>query len=278
MELGEVPMLGGRPVEGDVAMPYHRIWRPCRKGPNSGYNSHVYMSDHEYAQMPMNYTRPFLSLQKEVLSLFEYIEPCDINLDTFSYRIQQLLMRICVEIEANFKAIFNENKFTIRKEEKWNIRDYKLINTSHHLSSFKIKFPVWEGCKETFQPFDSWAQNKSLQWYRAYNMTKHSRIKYREEANFFNMLSAFSALAVLLSAQFGDETYEPGLPFFSANGSDTYYGDVDYALGGYLIIEYPIDWADTELYNFEWDIVKDKPNKFGKYDYDALSARTSSQN
>lgn len=66
MELGEVPMLGGRPVEGDVAMPYHRIWRPCRKGPNSGYNSHVYMSDHEYAQMPMNYTRPFLSLQVSV--------------------------------------------------------------------------------------------------------------------------------------------------------------------------------------------------------------------
>ena len=44
------------------------------------------------ADSPANYTQPFLSLQKEIIDLFEYVEPAYKNLKTYSYRIQQLLM------------------------------------------------------------------------------------------------------------------------------------------------------------------------------------------
>lgn len=78
-------------------------------------------------------------------------------------------------------------------------------------------------------------------------------------------------MAVVLSAQFRDESYEPGLIAFGGNGCDTYYGDVEYAIGEYLIMEYPDDWSDEELYNFEWDQVKNETDKFRKFNYDALA-------
>lgn len=258
------------PITGNIIMPYHRIYRPCRKSPNSGYNSWVYLTDHEYADSPFNYTHPFVSLQKDIIDLFEYVEPADKNLKTYSYKIQQLLMRTCIEIEANFKAIFNENIYTIKSEDNWTIKDYRLINISHHLSSYKVRFPHWEGNNDVFRPFQPWGEEKKLYWYQAYNATKHNRTKYREKANLFNLLSAFSALAVVLSAQFRDESYEPGLISFGGNGCDTYYGDVEYAIGEYLIMEYPDDWSDEELYNFEWDQVKNESDKFRKFNYDAI--------
>ena len=165
--------------------------------------------------------------------LFEYIEPADINLNVYSYKIQQLLARTCMEIEANFKAIFKENKFC---------------------------------------PFQSWAEGKSLEWYQAYNDTKHNRIECRDQANLRNLLSAYSALAIVLAAQFRDNTFEPGATVLALDGGDSYYGDVEYAMGDYLIIEYPNGWKEEYLYNFEWSEIKDLPEKFRKYDYDEVKA------
>lgn len=270
MKFNEIPSLMAQPVTGVTVMPYHRIYRPCRKSHNSGYNSWRYIVDHEYADSPANYTQPFLSLQKEIIDLFEYVEPAYKNLKTYSYRIQQLLMRTCIEIEANFKAIFNENTFTLKSEDHWNINDYRKINVSHHLSSYTIKFPRWEGKCNEFRPFQPWAENESLSWYRAYNATKHNRVKKREQANFYNLLSAYSALAILLAAQFRDKSFTPGPSVFADGGSDSYYGAVEYAIGDYLIIEYPSDWTDDELYNYEWEQVKNIPNKFRKYNYDVI--------
>jgi len=39
----------GAGVGGELVLPYHRVYRPCRKATNSGYNSWIYLTDHEYA-------------------------------------------------------------------------------------------------------------------------------------------------------------------------------------------------------------------------------------
>ena len=114
MEIDKLPLLVGSVVGGELVLPYHRVYRPCRKAPNSGYNSWIYLTDHEYAKLPINYTHPFLSLQKDIVNLFEYVAPADKNLKTYSYRIQQLLIRVCVEIEANFKAYNTAAKLDTR--------------------------------------------------------------------------------------------------------------------------------------------------------------------
>jgi hypothetical protein len=51
-------------------------------------------------------------------------------------------MRICIEVEANFKAILNENIYS-KDEKDWNMDDYKKINITHHLSSYKVTLPIW---------------------------------------------------------------------------------------------------------------------------------------
>ena len=76
-------------------------------GLNSGY-----ILDPDYAKSPEHYVRSFLLIQEDILRLFQFIEPSDINLQTYSFRIHELYMRICIEIEANFKAIFDENKYS----------------------------------------------------------------------------------------------------------------------------------------------------------------------
>jgi hypothetical protein len=63
----------------------------------------------DYAKTPEQYIRAFKILQKDFIELFDYIEPADRNNPAYSYRTHALLMRVCIEIDANFKAIFVEN-------------------------------------------------------------------------------------------------------------------------------------------------------------------------
>jgi hypothetical protein len=134
--------------------PFHRNFRELIERTNSGYSSWAFIVDKDYAQSPHHYTRAFLLLQEDIKNLFEYIEPADINLNTFSYRIHELFMRTCIEIEANFKAILRENTYTplfengpkkgqLKTEDNWNIFDYIKINTTHHLDDYHVEFPFW---------------------------------------------------------------------------------------------------------------------------------------
>ena len=80
-------------------------------------------------------------MQNDLVRLFEIIEPADVNLSTYSYRTHALLIRSCIEAEANFKAILKENMYrpANRKgdpihDKRWNIKNYRIINKTHHLS------------------------------------------------------------------------------------------------------------------------------------------------
>ncbi len=77
-------------------------------------------------------------IQRDLEELFDYIEPSQESLATYSYRIHALLMRACFEIEANFKAILSENIHT-PKINKFgspilNMDMYKKIDVTHHLA------------------------------------------------------------------------------------------------------------------------------------------------
>lgn len=65
--------------------PFHRNYREIVAGPNSGYSSWGYIIDQEYAESPEHYVRAFLLLQKDIQTLFEYVEPSDQNLETYSF-------------------------------------------------------------------------------------------------------------------------------------------------------------------------------------------------
>ncbi len=259
--------------------PFHRNYRPVKKGPNSGYSSWAYIVDKEYAEHPEHYTRAFSILQTDILKLFEYIEPSDINNVAYSFRIHELLIRTCIEVEANFKAILRGNIFNptfksgTRKgqpktEKEWNINDFKIINKTHHLDDYSVQLPFWRGTKNIRKPFFSWKTNGSLTWYQAYNQTKHDRLNNFEKANFENLIDAFSGLCVLLSSQFRTEDFAPGGQSLGVN-TDSYFGG-GFGIGDFLMVDFPDDWKEEELYDFDWAKLKLENDRFRKIDYDKI--------
>lgn len=77
--------------------PFHRNYRKMKQGHNSGYSDWAYIIDRDYAQQPEQYTRAFMMIQGDILELFEYVEPDDINHSTYSFRIHELLMNYSCE-------------------------------------------------------------------------------------------------------------------------------------------------------------------------------------
>ena len=253
-----------------ITKPFKRNFRKMHPGPNSGYSQWGYIVDHEYAQSPEHYTRAFLMIQEDLRRLFEYIEPCDQNLNTHSYRIYELFVRTCIEIEANFKAIFQENIYS-KAESKWNITDYRLINQTHHLDDYHVTVPIWTGIQNTFKPFVEWKSPEGhLSWYQAYNECKHNRQHNFQQATFSNLLKSVSGLLVLLSSQFQNESFAPGTPAIGFVDEGYYEGS--FGLGDFFIVKYPDNWNEDELYDFDWSILKTEPERFQKINYDEIHA------
>src|SRR5438876_8072674 len=109
-----------------VLRPYRPSVRPFLQG---GYFNAPYVFHAKFAEHGPQYIRAFMLLQKDVLELFDYVEPADENLSTYSYRIHELHMRLCIE-EANCRAILSENRYVNPKGEAewWTIVDYRKLN------------------------------------------------------------------------------------------------------------------------------------------------------
>lgn len=254
--------------------PFHRNYRPVIEGHNSGYSNWAYIVDQSYSTNPEYYTRAFSIIQEDVNKLFEYVEPSDVNSATYSFRIHELLIRICIEVEANFKAILRENIFDpkdkdgkSRCEKNWNINDFKIVNKTHHLDDYSIQLPFWKGKFNERKPFEAWKTDLPLSWYQAYNQSKHDRVHNFEKANFANLIDAYSGLCVILSSQFGTEDFKPGGKSLGAN-TDCYFGG-GFGFGN-LIIDWPDDWKDEEMYEFDWSKLKTETERFAKIDYNNL--------
>jgi hypothetical protein len=125
-----------------------------KPGPQSGYSDWAYIRDPDYAKNAEHYLRAFILIQNDLQSIFEYVEPSDECRTAFSYRMHALLMRVCVELEANFKAILEENTFTPPAKRSLNIGDYRKVDATHHLSSYEVMLPIWSGAPRIFKPFE----------------------------------------------------------------------------------------------------------------------------
>lgn len=259
-----------------IDKPYHRNYRSHIEWTNSWYSNWAFIVDKEYAKSPEHYLRAFIIIQDDLKKMFEYIEPADDNLTAYSYRIHELFMRTCIEIEANCKAILRENIYNpkdsqgiLRKEKQWNIKDYKKINITHHLSSYKVIFPIRNWTKSSFQPFAEWKNTDNLSRYTAYNNSKHNRQEMFSQANFNNLLHAITGLLVILSSQFRTEEFSPSTTTLGIN-TDSYYDQWTSAIGDFFRIEFPNDWEDNEKYEFNWNDLKKEKNKFQQINYDNI--------
>jgi hypothetical protein len=245
-----------------VLRPYRRTCRQLADGSYANSGQGRYVEHPRYAKDPEHYVRAFLLLQKDLLELFDYLEPAEQNLGCYSYRIHELLLRACIEVEANCKAILFENGY--RKKDDLRMSDYIKIEESHRLSEYQIRIPTWTGGGSTRTPFSAWATNGSLKWYQAYNATKHDRHAEFKNATFGNMLDAVSGCVAILSAQFRDCDFSPQSGALLLEGSSDGLSD---AIGGYFRVGFPQSWPASERYGFDWGILGKEPDPFQEYRY-----------
>jgi hypothetical protein len=239
-----------------IDRPYRRTCRQFTDGSNDRGGHTGYILHSKYANSPQHYIRAFLLIQKDLLELFDFVEPSDVNLKCYSYRIHELHTRACIEIEANCKAILTENGYV--KSGHLNMTDYNKLNATHRLSSYKIKLPLWHGTQDTRVPFTSWATGGALAWYKAYNETKHDRYEQFEQANFDNLLNAVSGLVAVLSAQFHTRDFAP-LDHIVGEGSLPGW---DVAIGSNFLVKFPDDWPDSDKYDFNWQSLENESDPF----------------
>ena len=83
-----------------IVKPFRRTCRPGPGGKYPGDTRDSYITDPRYAVAPEQYVRAFEIIQKDLLELFEFVEPANKNKKCYSYRIHELLMRTCIEVEA----------------------------------------------------------------------------------------------------------------------------------------------------------------------------------
>lgn len=245
-----------------VNRPYRRTCRPFTTERYPYRWQWDYILHQKYAVAPEHYVRAFLLLQEDLQRLFQFVEPADTNCTTYSYRIHELLLRTCVEVEANCKAILTENGYA--RPGDWNMDDYRKLDTSHHLSSFSVKFPVWTGSYNVRTPYSAWSSGKSLLWYQAYNQTKHDRHASFPHATFDHLLDAISGLVALLASQFWTHDFGPG-PWLLASESPK--DGTESAIGEYFRVTFPDDWRPEDLYDFDWNAIASEPDPFIAFPY-----------
>lgn len=248
-----------------VTKPYRRICRQFNNGSYAEGGRSQYIEHPKYAKSPEHYIRAFTLLLKDMQELFDYIEPSDNNLSCYSYRVHELLLRACVEVEANCKAILTENGYT--KSGDMNMGDYKKLNVSHGLSSYEVRMPFWHGASNIRKPFLPWATGGGLPWYQAYNATKHDRHQSFDSATFEQMIDAICGLVVLLSSQFYTYDFGPGESFLALEGNRD---GMESSIGGYFRIRYPSDWPTDQQYDFDWQSLKQESDPFQEFDYSTV--------
>ena len=156
----------------------------------------------------------YLNLERELLDVARTIHINDRQLEVYSMRIADLLVRTVVEIEAISKELFYANGGTIPEGQDYPYFDSDCIRLL--ADKWKIdKKIVLVTAVDMFMEEDSnvvlrplcrarWRGNKGQDWNRAYQNVKHNRMKMLHKGTLKIFIRALAAL-YLLNIYYRDE-------------------------------------------------------------------------
>ena len=254
-----------------IAKPYKRLWRPLKGytplclswniiGQNQASLDYLRSDLFVNQQEKQSYLTTAHLIIRDLYELFNYVQPHDNNLNVFSHRIYELLLRTATEFEANCKAILMANGYA--GHGNLTIKDYFKIAPVAKLSDYTVTFGRWESTRD-FQPFATWngATFASMSWYQDYNSVKHNRHLNFSLANLENLMKAIAGVLCLLHAQFGEDMAEVCFEQISAIQPNQQKVDT-----GTFTINAP-SFTDAEQYEFIWDDIKMNPNIVDSYHF-----------
>lgn len=149
------------------------------------------------------YWNVYRQLEKDFLSIAEMLHIDDKQINVYSMRIADLLLRTVVEIEALSKKLYFDNggdkadnqdlyydtDCLALLEEKWAIskRKVQVIGTDLYLNNKEnlVLTPLHKSFKRGTSGAD---------WAKAYQAIKHNRVKSLEKGTIKNLMRAMAAL------------------------------------------------------------------------------------
>lgn len=183
----------------------------------------------------------YLSLEKELVEVSRYIfitdvitvrsegvetqQTCDTQLNTFSPHIADLLIRICVQIEAISKELYYDNGGTKPRGDKTIYFDedcLKLIDTkwSTHNKRVLVVAPFFNLSKDenkVLRPLKEAHKRSGTYWEKAYQAVKHDRFASLSYGNVKAVLHALAAL-YLLNLYYRNDSWV--VPYKELSGAD----------------------------------------------------------
>lgn len=144
--------------------------------------------------MPTNkhYWNYFLSMEKELINLSQYIEFCPANFDTYSIELVKIILAAGSEIDVILKQTCKSIDPTSTAK---NITEYatEILTAFPDITTIEVFIPKYE---LVFKPWDGWAAANSPQWWKDYNGVKHQRDTDYPNATLKNALQAVCGLFV----------------------------------------------------------------------------------
>lgn len=176
---------------------YPRISRPTVDHPDDppsaqglGHDDRIEM------QQSKGQLKSLVSMLEDIV---EVVQPERANSNVFGPKIRNLLILASTEFEAAAKSVLRKNRYG---KEKTSIQDYEKTQKAMRLSQYRVSFEHFPGF-ESVRPFEAWGERRHLEWYRAYNNSKHDRHLHQAEANLENAMFAVAGCFSFLVASYG---------------------------------------------------------------------------
>ena len=149
----------------------------------------------------LNHWRYFLSLEKDVVRLKDYIEIHVDNFNTYSFELSKILQLACSEIDSVCrtlcKTIDSDTDYFDQSVYSGNIRQYRDMILSKHNQMTEAIVSV-PGLDNDIVPWKDWKTMNSPEWWQGYNEVKHYRHSHFQKANLKNVLYAMAALEIII--------------------------------------------------------------------------------
>ena len=166
-------------------------------------------------RVDVNHLNPFwlhyLSLEKSLIEIGDYIAITNANANSYSLKIMQLYFAVCTETESVFEQIY-KNVNNAKSEKSSIYRNMEMLTSFFPNIRECIVNLNMTGEALSFKPFDTMFHNhaankeekttkktveRKKSWWRQYNAVKHERLENFDQANLGNLLEALAALHIL---------------------------------------------------------------------------------
>lgn len=154
--------------------------------------------------------RAFINICDNANTVFNFIEPSQINLNSYGHKSRELLIAACTEVEYLLLRFLKDNNYQGPENERYTTAHYFCANEVLKLNEYSVQLKFFPGLG-SFSPFKDWSKSnttKSLPWYDAYNSVKHDRGGNFLNASLESVINAIAAIHILLVAQYGPRIFQ----------------------------------------------------------------------